>query len=344
MFHTYAQQNGQYSWIKCSEFTLHLMEKSPTAGPKARVESKVESTVSLNQYTWNGKEAGLIESMIEMVEVNPTRWYLEIQRHPEKVDKRIRDKTHPWHPWKLPNQQSVKYIIHYFVVLHPLINDLAKQKQLGFNCILAFSPTKHLSALSEGHLFHSKCSYFNYCAKQLSFAMVDVKKAKATFWRHTHTTHEMTKWQNKKDYRWCANAEEAATEIAFHMNTSMKEVMDTYSTCYNREQVPIAGTRIHLPDLFGNDDDNNLWEGINRGTTRQISDRSARYASYPTPNQTLGDRRPQTLQNTNSRKRESEILPFNTLDKKPRKSIWTSDGNRKTPSWLQKKGFGVNRR
>jgi hypothetical protein len=139
MFLSYAQQNGQYSWIKCSEFTLHLMVKSPAAGPNARVESKVESTVSLNQYSWNGNEAVSIESMIELTEVNPTRWYLEIRRRPGKVNKRIRDKTHPWHPWKLPNQWCVKYIIHYFTVLHPLINEMAKQKQLVFNQILAFS-------------------------------------------------------------------------------------------------------------------------------------------------------------------------------------------------------------
>jgi hypothetical protein len=52
----------------------------------------------------------------------------------------------------------------------------------------------------EGHLFHSKCFYFNFGAKKLSFATADVKKAKATFWRHTHATHEMTKWQNKEYY------------------------------------------------------------------------------------------------------------------------------------------------
>jgi hypothetical protein len=152
------------------------------------------------------------------------------------------------------------------------------------------------------------------------------------------------------------------TEIAFHMNTSTHEVLDTYSTRYDHEQVPIAGNRIHQPDLFGDDDDddNNSWEGMDQGTTRQISDRgkplahftimsgkqkmSARYTSYQTPNQTLGDRRPQTLQKTNSRKRESEILPFKTSNKRPRKSIWTSDGNRETPAWLRKNHYGVNRR
>jgi hypothetical protein len=61
---------------------------------------------------------------------------------------------------------------------------------------------------------------------------------------------------------------------------------------------------------------------------------SARYASYPTPEQTLVNRRPQTLQNTNARK-PREILPFNMLAKKPLKSIWTSDGNHETPAWLR---------
>jgi hypothetical protein len=103
---------------------------------------------------------------------------------------------------------------------------------------------------------------------------VDAKKAKATFWRHTHATDEMTKWQNKEDYRWCKDAEEAATEIAFHMNTSTQEVLDTFSTRYDREQVPIAGNQIHQPDLFGDDDDNNSWEGMDQGTTRQISDQA----------------------------------------------------------------------
>jgi hypothetical protein len=339
------------------------MEKSTMTGPNARVESKVVSTVLLNQYSWNGDEAVSIESMIEMTEVNPTCWYLEIRRRPEKVDKRIRDKTHPWHPWKLPNQRCVKYIIHYFTVLHPAINDMAKQKQLGFNYILAIFHTKNLSVLTEGHLLHSKCNYFNYWVRQLSFATVDTKKAKATFWRHAHATDEMTKWQNKEDYCWCKDVEEAATEIVFHMNTSTQEVLDTYSTLYDHEQVPIAGNRIHQPDLFGDEDDNNSWEGMDQGTTRQISFQarmparytiisdeqkmSGRYESFPipTPIRTLGDRCAQTLPNMNSRKRDNEILPFNTVGKKPKKTTWTSDGNHETPpAWLRKNGFGVNRR
>jgi hypothetical protein len=142
---------------------LQLMKKTTTTGPNARAEAMVDSTVSLNQYTWNGDKAAIIESTTETVQVNPIWYYLEICRHPEQVDKRIRDKTHPWHPWKLPNQQCVKYIIHYFTVLHPLIDDMAKQKHLGFNNTLAFFHTKNLMALTEGHLFHSKCSYFNFC-------------------------------------------------------------------------------------------------------------------------------------------------------------------------------------
>jgi hypothetical protein len=131
---------------------------------------------------------------------------------------------------------------------------------------------------------------------------------------------------------------------------------DMAGYCRNRKQVPIAVTGIHLQELFGKDnDDNNLWEGIDRDPTRSINDRakmparyaimadeqkmSARYASY-----TLDDCCPQTLQNTNARKRESEIFPFNMLAKKPKKSLWTSDGNHQTPAWLRKKGFGVNRR
>jgi hypothetical protein len=136
-----------------------------------------------------------------------------------------------------------------------------KTKKFGFNNTLAFFHTKNLSPLTEGHLFHSKCCYFNYIAKKLSFATVDVKKGKATFWRHTHATDEMAKWENKEDYRWCENVEAAATEIAFHINTSMKKVSDTSNTRYNHDQIPIARIGANLPLLFGDDDDNNSWEG-----------------------------------------------------------------------------------
>jgi hypothetical protein len=281
MFRSFAQQNGQYNRIKFSEFKLQLMKKSPTTGPNARAEGMVELSASLNQYTWNGDEAAIIESITEMVQINPTRYYLEIQRHPKQVDKRIRDKTHPWHPWKLPNQQCVCQI-HHSLLHGPPPNDqqYGKTKKLGFNNTLAFFHTKNLTALAEGHLFHSKCSYFNFCAKQLSFATVEVNKGKATFWHHALTTDKMTKWENKEDYRWCENArlsmvqklEAAATEIAFHMNILLKKIMDMYSTHYNHEQIPIARIGANLPELFGDNDDNNSWEGIDRDPTRSITD------------------------------------------------------------------------
>jgi hypothetical protein len=71
-----------------------------------------------------------------------------------------------------------------------------------------------------------------YMVETNSIAVMDANKGAATFCRHAHATDEMTKCENREDYQWSENAETAASEIVFHMNTSQQEVLSTYSNGY----------------------------------------------------------------------------------------------------------------
>jgi hypothetical protein len=64
----------------------------------------------------------------------------------------------------------------------------------------AFHHTELLTVMTEVMLFNNKMKYYNYHAKNNSFATLHKNRAGATVWCHAHATDEMVKYENMEDY------------------------------------------------------------------------------------------------------------------------------------------------
>lgn len=262
LFNDDAQRRGMYESIGANEFYLVLLkceqgrngEPIQTELARAHLEPKILGNLEMVHYIRNQEPK---DSNLKAV----------VRRISPRVDKRIRDKDNLWMRWNLLDRKYVGFVVHYFMTLRPKMEYLATKYGLEYNTKLVFLHTDSLKPLSCPQLMRDKMMFYNhYAAKKIWVKLPQT--AGATVWRHAFATHEFNKYETKKDYQWCQTKEEAARIIAYLMNSSVEEVLTTYSTRVTLTRVPAgtgtpaaaASARPQVFELTSSEDDDEVQE------------------------------------------------------------------------------------
>jgi hypothetical protein len=222
-----SQRANMYHGIEASEFFACLLMPSVDAhGQPQEIElEKVRMDPDVLDTIWNINE-------LRNKAKKDTALKVVVRRYSPKVDKKIRDKDHLWIRWNVQSSTSVKHIIHYFMVLRPILRKLAKEYGLDYNNDACFLHTKTLRPLLGSDLLSDKSRFYNFHAEKNGWSKIP-EKPSANIWRHAFATTEMDKYYNADDYQWCTSPEQVAKLIGYFMNSSVKEVMDTYTSRIN---------------------------------------------------------------------------------------------------------------
>jgi hypothetical protein len=187
------------------------------------------------------------------------RLKVAIRRYSPRVDKKIRDKDQLWIRWNVQSNVNVKNILHYFMVLRPIMKKLASDNGLQYNNEAIFLHSKNLKPLIGAQLLADKAQFYNFHAQKRGWTEIP-ERSGANIWRHAFATTEMDKYYNGTDYHWCTTAEQAAKIVGLFMNSSAREVMDTYSsrrndTTTSAAAAAAAGRSTHVFELSSDDDE-----------------------------------------------------------------------------------------
>lgn len=220
MFNTPAQRTGQYANIRKEEFFLIMSELQQDGSWKEAAKECLAYGDMQAQHRCNDMRSYALQ--------NSNQYCLCIKRIPLDPDKKMRNKDSAWVQWKLhPNM--LKSVCGYFYHVLPLLAQIAKGKNVPFETDKVFHHSVTLKALTGKACISLKCKFWNFHAVRNNMELIKQTES-GNLWRHTYCTSELDRFQKKEAYKNCNSVSDAALAISNDMNTSVEEVMKTYST------------------------------------------------------------------------------------------------------------------
>ena len=230
MFNSDAQRANQYELLLQKEFYIFLMRKRKNAEGRTILEEVDKECLGSKERS--ADTISRIDAFRRKSKLEPDKISCHICRIPHKIDKKVRGKDVLWCRWNIIDPSCVWFIVHYCLQLLPLVAQVANENGFFLDQDHMFFNTKSLKPMNGTLIVRDMAGFYNFHAKKNNFPSV-VSTAGATVWRHAFATSELQKFDAKTDYGWCRDEKEAASFIAFKMNTSAEEILTTYSTRIN---------------------------------------------------------------------------------------------------------------